>query len=403
MYSIFHTHSKTPKYIAEGEPPLKKIVTEGDILIKKLVDNQLKTHTTLTEQLLQNKVFCSTGSFTDVTRDAKGKTELKDFQSIITNSSKDDELLTKGLNSRDIEIYKDYISLGSNFILKYKDINKEVLQQRLNQILTIIEDSNKNNCSESLERSVSRHHQEYVNSLKPQSIETKLFKFASENNSKTCRLLGPLDELPELENEFMNDIRNFSKCDLKKIRKKARSLGHKIDKLNEATTSTISKTKTSAVSRPTLWDVREKPPSSGEKVEIINKDKIYTCKQQNWYTIRDGKIVKIIDKMEKDCVTKKLTLENLKNNPRFVNYERGNPSQTLFLKNLAKSITKELLEQILKDHKVNYCSINLMNGKMKGQAFLHFQDETLAEEGLEILNGLMVDGRPIVVQFGNKK
>jgi len=42
----------------------------------------------------------------------------------------------------------------------------------------------------------------------------------------------------------------------------------------------------------------------------------------------------------------------------------------------------------------------LLNGRMKGQAFVTFPDVTSATAALTLLNGYLLHGKPMVVQYG---
>lgn len=65
--------------------------------------------------------------------------------------------------------------------------------------------------------------------------------------------------------------------------------------------------------------------------------KVYSCQRANYYTIKDGKIVKVNvndESIEKDelnmhSVNKRLTEDEIRQDPKFKNYERGTPSKVI--------------------------------------------------------------------------
>lgn len=236
-------------------------------------------------------------------------------------------------------------------------------------------------CSSEPKSSTSQHQEEYFKSFKAQSVETKLVKIAEQHRPKNPQLPGPMDVVPDLEKQIMHDIEEYSKCDIKKIRKKARALSNKVKNLIEPDAHPRkSMERGGKLQRKTKWDVKE-PECVARKVEIIDKDKVYSCKPQNWYTIKDGEIIKLnedktipekINTEERDSNKSKLSLEELKSIPKFSSYEAGTPSRTLFLKNLGKKCTEEFLKTLLAPFETGSYSVKIMNGRMKGQAFIEF-------------------------------
>ncbi|CAH1123537.1 unnamed protein product [Ceutorhynchus assimilis] len=343
MYSIFGSKSTKVKFLEEGEPPPKKQPTECDILIKKLTEKQLRTKTTLSEQVSQQQHFTQSAEFVDITGHICGKSTLKDFQTIIDNVDE----LNKLKNS---QLFWD----------KYRDVNEDILKQRLQKIIQKV------NCV---------HSRFNLSTNKP----------------------NPLDELANLEKDFMNTGTNYSKRDIKIIRKKARSLGNKINDL-EKTEISATDFNIYKLNRVTLWDIKQKPPQK-ECVNVMNKNKKYSCDPQTIYTVRNGQIIKLNtnDDLEKN---KKLTIAEIKKIPKFSMFEPGHPSNILLLKNLGKKVDKKSLERLLGNFKIGSFTIRIMNGKMKGQAFITFQNQVQATQGLEALNGVFIDGKPIIAQFG---
>ncbi|KAF7281220.1 hypothetical protein GWI33_005010 [Rhynchophorus ferrugineus] len=405
MYSIFNTKSRKRYYLEEGEAPPKKIVTDGNILIKSLSEKQLKTSTSLNEELTLKKDFVSSEKYTDISNHISGKINLNTFKQSLDNVEKLNILKNKHLSERDIEMLRDYNEMDEKFWDKYKHMNKDILIDQITNIIDLLKSSEKSNTY--IKSSLSRHQEQYLNSLKPNSLETKLLKFVSETQ-KIVDLPGPMDELPDIEKRLSETIKDYSSIDYKKIQKKARSIGNKITNLkceirnidNFENNSIIPLKQLGAESK---WDVHERV--SGESSKIINKSKIYDCKPQMLYTIRNGQIVQLNSTPQGNQVSitdkSKLTLDEIKKIPKFANYEPGIPSKILFLKNLAKNTNQDDFNNLLRCLGISF-TIRLMTGKMRGQAFIQFEDVSHSTQALEILNGVILKGKPVIAQYGNK-
>lgn len=91
----------------------------------------------------------------------------------------------------------------------------------------------------------------------------------------------------------------------------------------------------------------------------------------------------------------------------FKNYETGEPSMRLYVKNLSKQVSEKDLKYIYgryinwnSEADVNSFDIRVMqHGRMKGQAFIGMPSEETAGLALQETNGYKLHGRPMVVQF----
>ncbi|KAK4436855.1 U11/U12 small nuclear ribonucleoprotein [Sesamum alatum] len=103
----------------------------------------------------------------------------------------------------------------------------------------------------------------------------------------------------------------------------------------------------------------------------------------------------------------KLPPEEILSLPRFKNYAAGDPSPVLYIKNLAKDVVVDDFYFIFGsffgsiDAAKSNLSVKLMQeGRMRGQAFITFPTVELARNALNVANGYVFKGKPIVIQFG---
>ncbi|XP_065584740.1 RNA-binding region-containing protein 3-like isoform X2 [Artemia franciscana] len=91
----------------------------------------------------------------------------------------------------------------------------------------------------------------------------------------------------------------------------------------------------------------------------------------------------------------------------FKNWEQGQPSSRLYVKNLAKSVEDSHLKRIFGRYVIwtseEECQMfdirHMKEGRMKGQAFISLPSIERAAVALEETNGYMLHGKPMVVQF----
>ncbi|XP_070709037.1 RNA-binding region-containing protein 3 isoform X2 [Pempheris klunzingeri] len=103
----------------------------------------------------------------------------------------------------------------------------------------------------------------------------------------------------------------------------------------------------------------------------------------------------------------RLSRDEIKRMSVFKNYEPGEPTCRLYVKNIAKQVEEKDLKYIYgryinpsSEDERNMFDIMLMKeGRMKGQAFIGLPSEQSAEKALRETNGYVLFDKPLVVQF----
>ncbi|RZC83350.1 hypothetical protein C5167_046134 [Papaver somniferum] len=108
-----------------------------------------------------------------------------------------------------------------------------------------------------------------------------------------------------------------------------------------------------------------------------------------------------------DIQTGKLPPEEILSLPMFKNYSAGVPATVLYIKNLAKDVVVDDFYFIFGsffgsiEAAKSGLSIKLMQeGRMRGQAFVTFPTVDIANHALNLANGYVFKGKPMIIQFG---
>jgi U11/U12 small nuclear ribonucleoprotein 65 kDa protein len=89
--------------------------------------------------------------------------------------------------------------------------------------------------------------------------------------------------------------------------------------------------------------------------------------------------------------------------PRFANYSPGDPTQKLFIKNLAKGVKQEDLEYIFgryfeSDEEMHErLQIKVMTGRHQGGAFVTFPSVEQAQRAIYDIHGFVWKDKPMVI------
>ncbi|XP_075234721.1 RNA-binding protein 41-like [Lycorma delicatula] len=432
--------SRCKKYellTAYGEEPTIHIESEGERLIRDLSVKQLDTSLTFEKLKKQEKEFERGTGFVPLSVHSGGSSTLQELKEKVIREEKLEKLHILGLTNKEAN------AVLNNEDLTFPDskIEISVKNARAEQIKKIIKGSSDNLLSKQEEKDfISRHEKELALAVKPESTETKLLQFAlscqkNQNFDKDIRPPGhPINHLQELEKELFRDYNPHQL---------ANTVKRKRYQLLEASLSPYGPKflkKSDNETKASLWDQEvDRSDIKNAKTEI-KVAKPYSCKKQTFYTIKDGKIVEI-DKLKKGETNKnndeiknncsptlgtpfvnisqsnntdfsekqltklsmRLSEEEIKKLPHFTNYKKGIRSKVLYIKNLSSGVKEDDLVELLKRFQRSDlpCLIyRLMSGKMHGQAFVTFPNEDIAEEALNSVNGTIVKGRPLVIQFG---
>ncbi|KAG7336415.1 hypothetical protein KOW79_001108 [Hemibagrus wyckioides] len=103
----------------------------------------------------------------------------------------------------------------------------------------------------------------------------------------------------------------------------------------------------------------------------------------------------------------RLSRDEMKRISVFKNYEPGEPTCRLYVKNIAKQVEEKDLKYIYsryidtssEDERNRFDIVLMKEGRMKGQAFIGLPSEKSAEKALRDTNGYVLHDKPLVVQF----
>lgn len=104
----------------------------------------------------------------------------------------------------------------------------------------------------------------------------------------------------------------------------------------------------------------------------------------------------------------KILPEEILNMNQFKNYKQGDQTNRIYIKNIGKQVTTDELFFIFKrfirhctdEEKATLDIRHMKEGRMKGQAFVTFPNENIAEKALKCVHGYILQDKPMVIQYG---
>ncbi|KAK9871508.1 hypothetical protein WA026_012879 [Henosepilachna vigintioctopunctata] len=400
--------SSKRKYFDDELEGTTKLTSDGDLFLKSLLEKQLSKDTNLSLEFKRKKEFVST-EYVPISNFTSGLKSHLEIQETSVYCEELEKMKMAGLSNEDIKFYDDSKKGIEYLKLKHKNLHSDYITNKIKTIAKQIDsyDSRTQMAESSNITKMGRHWTEFMLSVKPTSIETNLLKFAINNEKrKSTYLKSPMDNIKDIETDFMN-VKTYEKVpNISKIRKRARALQNRIDSMKVVIEEPRNMSHSFDLNQALYveksnWDKKVVESNSESSVP----QKIYGCEpkhQSNLYTVRNGNIYQIDDKLDvdyKEC--KRLSLKEINDIPKFASYRPGIPSKILFIKNLP-SISELDIDNLFKSFNFETKSVKILRGKMRGCAFVELKNQFIAEQALNSLNGIILKNKPLVMEFGKK-
>ncbi|XP_060792442.1 RNA-binding protein 41-like [Neoarius graeffei] len=124
---------------------------------------------------------------------------------------------------------------------------------------------------------------------------------------------------------------------------------------------------------------------------------------QNGPVTFSGKVEEISDE---EIRNNRETEDGIRGISRFQNYQRGEPSNVLCVKNLSPRASLAQLVALFcrfQKDETNPIVYRLLTGRLKGQAFITFSDLETAQAALDTVNGYRLQDKPLVIEFARER
>lgn len=357
--------------------------SEADQHLRGLVKNQLDTNITLQSQLSRKKSFQSSSTYAPFCPEKCGALSLKDYQSLQTHEQCVQVLKECGFNDEEIQFKLEQEGHLSKAPKRNRfGANPAAEQEKLKDLETRIKKREEALAEPDLYSNVrvlSRHALEVEQSLQKGTPKASHLSHLVQRRQQDTPVNDPLLET------LLEQDRILSKSKVKPSTSTIEDWNSET-LFNENTSKTVGdKTKKCLA----LVDDHD-GQSSASNTQSGSSD-----------VLAD---VRPID--EREIIDNRLTSEQIKEIPKFSNYQPGEPNQVLFVKNLHHKATEADLASLFirfQDRQGPRIIFRLMKGKMNGQAFVTMPDISSATAALNLVNGYIFKGKPIIIQYGRQR
>ncbi|XP_006815468.1 RNA-binding protein 41-like [Saccoglossus kowalevskii] len=398
--------------------PSDSVVTATDRQLKRLLDKQMDTNVSIEGQLAQKKQFTESLTFKPFIERAAGQLSLDEFAKLQEEEDELEELRQCGLSEEEIHLYLHHE--GKHFTgmptkkrkssmdpLAYKNKVKEI-KRRIELRKTVL--SAKQPETFLHVKSMSRHEMEIERSLYHGTDKAESLNHLIAREIPRGLEEDPINNLDCIAQELFGKIKkvNEHKTKSSQIPHAECTLAIAGPAIKEDKAAICGCTSLPVVSS-SQYGSQEAIPSGVNDGDLLLTSAVdsMTAKVEHMINNKPVKIKGDIESIPEDQIVKnRLSCEVLRGLPRFKDYEPGSPNKVLYVKNLASGVTEsDLVALFIRFQNTERSPVlfRLLTGRMKGQAFITFDCVESAVKALQLINGYLLKGKPIVIQYGKKQ
>ncbi|GFS31818.1 RNA-binding protein 41 [Trichonephila inaurata madagascariensis] len=355
MTRIVHTARFDEMRDDELNQPQDGDKTEAEQYMKDLLQMQTNTKLTMKELTSRHRTFVYPSTHKPLALLARGECSMQEFDKIMKDEEIRQQLEGCGLAQDEIT---DYFTF--KFKKKGEDrlVNPSILEEKISKI----------------DEKIKMHESEL---LIPQEFRS-------------------VKKITRHEMEIENAL--YAGCEKKrKLAALVTTAEQSLDVYTEGAMSHIKK-----LSNELLRKGKEKRRRK-EKLKCENNSS--STDEPNGFQFDSNIHHATVPLEESEVVEQRLSVKEIRKIPRFENYKIGEPSKTLYVKNLHLKITEQELRSVFgrfEEENKALIVYRICTGRMKGQAFVTFSNANVAEKALYFANGYPMREKRIVIEFGRK-
>ncbi|XP_049322123.1 RNA-binding protein 41 isoform X1 [Astyanax mexicanus] len=429
---VFVCTVRVTRQVCEDGPVPEEQETEGQRQLHSLLLQQLDTGVDLDRCVAKKKCFAPAALYKPFGEQAAGVRSLAQFQALQDGEKELASLRELGLTDTEIELWRsrdqpesEWKNRGVSVAPEARDERLQVIRDKMAARAELLSRPQRFSASRALSRREMEIEKALFHGNDRCSFLTALYhqEEDSQNGQQGAVSSNPLHTLYQ---DFLNDNQKDPDCIPSDSPQPALSNKHELtdtdtdhnqskppdqDTDQSHLSKDCSKTLISygpdsdtGTNRQTQTHNEEK--SLPQKITVnqsIGRLTASTGQGQNSPVTVHGRIEEI---SEEEIRNNRDTEEDIRKIPRFQNYQQGEPSNVLCVKNMSPRASLaqlvSLFSRFQKDD-TNPILYRLLTGRLKGQAFITFCDIETAHAALNMLNGYRLLDKPLVIEFGREK
>ncbi|MCI4386339.1 hypothetical protein PGIGA_G00061260 [Pangasianodon gigas] len=416
---------RVTRRVCDDGPVPEEQETEGQRQLHNLLLQQLDTDVDIDRCVAKKKCFAPAALYKPFGEQAAGVRSLAQFQALQDGEKELASLRELGLTDAEIELWRNRDvrdssgkNRGVSVAPEARDERLQVIWDKMAARAELLSRPQRFSGSRALTRREMEIEKALFHGNDRSSFLTALYhqEGDSQNGQQGATLSNPMDSLYR---DFLKDhqkdsesVTHSSRTDSDHNQTPRPDLDsdqlHAVDDCSSQ--SSISNESTPPIGTTQSQSQESSSSSSSSSVPqklTVNQPigRVTSCcgQGQSGPLTISGKVEEISDE---EIRNNRETEDGIRGISRFQNYQRGEPSNVLFVKNMSpRASVAQLVALFSRFQKDDTSPIvyRLLTGRLKGQAFITFSDIEAAQAALVTVNGYRLQDKPLVIEFARER
>ncbi|KAK3523541.1 hypothetical protein QTP70_002450 [Hemibagrus guttatus] len=407
---------RVARRVCDDGPLPEEQETEGQRQLHNLLLQQLDTDVDIDRCVAKKKCFAPAALYKPFGEQAAGVRSLAQFQALQDGENELASLRELGLTDTEIQLWRnrdvqDKTSGGKNHGVSVapeaRDERLQVIWDKISARAELLSRPQRFSGSRALTRREMEIEKALFHGSDRSGFLSALYhqEGESQDGQQGVTFSNPMDSLYR---DFFKDQKKFSESVTHSSQKES-DHNHTPHPDSDQTHTLDSQ---SSVITESMKPVSTTPSQNQESSSVPQKLTVNQpigcvtscCGQgQSGPVTVSGKVEEISDEQIRN---NRETEDGIRRISRFQNYQRGEPSNVLCVKNMSPRASLSqlvaLFSRFQKDD-TNPIVYRVLTGRLKGQAFITFSDVETAEAALDTVNGYRLQDKPLVIEFARER
>ncbi|KAM9450324.1 RNA-binding protein 41 [Clarias gariepinus] len=400
--------------VCDDGPVPEEQETEGQRQLHNMLLRQLDTDVDINRCVAKKKCFAPAALYKPFGEQAAGVRSLAQFQVLQDGEKELASLRELGLTEAEIELWRNRDvhdssrkNRGVSAAPEARDERLQLIWDKIAARAELLSRPQRFSGSRALTRREMEIEKALFHGSDRSSFLTALYH--QEGDSQTGQQGATFsNQMDSLYRDFLKDQQKDSESITDSNHNQTQCRDADSDQTNVLTNCSSESSISSESTSPddTTQDQSQRLSSVPEKLTVDRPiGRLSSCcvQGQSGPVTVSGKVEEISDE---EIRKNRETEDGIRRISRFQNYQRGEPSNVLCVKNMSPRASVAqlvaLFSRFQKDD-ANPIVYRVLTGRLKGQAFITFSDLESAKSALDTVNGYRLQDKPLVIEFARER
>ncbi|KAF7697358.1 RNA-binding protein 41 [Silurus meridionalis] len=400
---------RVARRVCDDGPVPEEQETEGQRQLHNLLLQQLDTDVDIDRCVAKKKCFAPAALYKPFGEQAAGVRSLAQFQALQDGEKELDSLRELGLTDTEIQLWRNRDEHGGknrgvSVAPEARNERMQVIWEKLSARAELLSRPQRFSGSRALTRREMEIEKALFQGNDRSSFLTSLYHQDgdSQKEQQGATFFTPMDTLYR---DFLKDHQKDSVTHLSQTESHRGDTPHPDPDSHRSRNAVDEQNRESGIDSESATQSQSQTcvPQKLTVNQAIGRVTSCSAQCRSGPVTASGKVEEISDE---EIRKNRETEEGIRGISRFQNYQCGDPSNVLCVKNMSPRASLaqlvSLFSRFQKDD-ADPVVYRILTGRLKGQAFITFSDIETAQAALNTINGYRLQDKPLVIEFARER